>query len=333
MMLEQQDRSEHRKDMEQKMKMYLKSSIEISCSLDAYIPALKSYWKSASTLESIIDDASTKENKEDRLFPYKKLGRHQEALEVLNELEELAQTQEERVKILKEKVEKYLTLGLYDDAVFALSMLPDVIDTIGEEMYLNIYVEAGIDALKMGHDGKARNRIQRMLKMRNRNKTSEVNAKPNVASLEERYDIFILCNTKDEGNGKKLMDIMIRMGLQTTLNTDRLLPGTSMLSGMTDEMKKSNHFMIIFDFDADDKSLANRMRHLTERLQSIVEAREPRSSTIMVIKAITCDTVPDMFLGYKTIDMELQTVLEDFTKNENACQSVKELLIALSSSS
>ncbi|XP_045172997.2 uncharacterized protein LOC123534707 [Mercenaria mercenaria] len=320
-------RSDLRKDIEQKMKMYLKSSIEISCSFVANVPALKSCWKSASTLESIIED------KEDLLFLHEKMDRHQEALEVLKELEELAQTQDEYDKILKEKVNKYNTLGLYDDAVIALSTMPNVLDTIGEEMCLQIYVKAGIDALKKGYDRTARYRVQRALEIRNRKKTNEANAKPNVASVEERYDVFILCNTEDEENGKKLMDIMIRTGVRTTLNTDRLLPGTSMTLGMTQEMKKANHFIIIFDFDADDRRVANRITHLMERLQSIVEAREPGSSSIIVIKAITCDMVPDIFLGYKTINMELHTVPEDFTKNENACKSVKELIIAILSSS
>ncbi|XP_053375922.1 uncharacterized protein LOC128547363 [Mercenaria mercenaria] len=332
-MLEQECRKEQRKGLETKKKMYIKSSIEISCRVAANIPALKSCWKSYSTLKSLIGEASTKENKKDLLFLYEKMERHHEALEVLNELEGFPQTKDERVTILKEKVKTYTTLGLYDDAVLTFSRMPNALDTIGEDMYLQMYVEAGIDALKKGNDWTARNRIHSALEIGNRNKTNEDNSTSNDASTEERYDIFILCNADDEENGKKLMDIMIRMGLQTTLNTDRLLPGTSMLSGMTDEMKKANHFMIIFDFDADDKSVANRMRHLTERLQSIVEAREPGSSTIIVIKAITCDMVPDMFLGYKTIDMELHTVPVDFTKNETACKSVKELLIAIYSTS
>ncbi|XP_053375923.1 uncharacterized protein LOC123529233 [Mercenaria mercenaria] len=319
-MLNQQPGDDQRKDMEEKMKMYWKSSIEISCNLISKIPSLNKSWKSTFALRSIIGNANTKEDKQDLLFLYNKMEQYKEALEVLNELEKLAETQGENSKIVKGKVEKYLSLGMYDDVVIALSTLPNVLDTIGKKLCMQIYVEAGIDALKKGYDGKARDRIRRAFEVLSSDRTN---------GCKERYDLFILCNMDDEENGQKLLKIINSFGLHATFNTERLRPGTSMLAGMTNEMKNSDHFVIVFDFDARNVSVANRMQHLTERLQLIVEAREAGSSSIMVVKAKTCEQLPDMFLGYKTIDMDLHTVPEDFTEDRNASKAVKEILLTL----
>ncbi|XP_045206913.2 uncharacterized protein LOC123559160 [Mercenaria mercenaria] len=322
--------------LEHKMKMYLKSSIEISCKIVANIPCLKKCWKSAPTLISILHgEADTQTNYEDLLFLYEKLKRHKDALEVLNELEKFAHSVDENIEILHKKIETYLILERYDDAVLALDMvilLPKGLDKIGKRLCQQVYVEAGMDALKNGNDGIARARIHSSFKLMTRNNSDETHSSPDDGSDDEKYDLLILSNIDEEDKGRQLLSIMNQIGLHTTLNIDSELPGTPILTGIISVMKKCEHFVTVFDFD-DGESVARKMQYFTQLLQTIVEGRKRGSSNRILIKAVPCDKVPDIYFGYKVIDMDFSTVHADFTKSVHVCETVKELLLALTFSS
>ncbi|XP_060563127.1 uncharacterized protein LOC132722619 [Ruditapes philippinarum] len=330
-----------RRDMEEDRDFYLKSSIEISCALINKIPSLHNCWKSAATLRNVLYDKLEIERTKDTLKElrnlYKKLNDHFDAIKILKELQTLADNEEEEKEFLEGIVEHQLSMGNYEEAVIALCMSKQLRDgqpIIKKDLYIKAYIEAGLNAFTRKHYQKGNMRIREAFRFVRESqqipKNSEASNETNIDAEEnESFDLFILSNLDDDENGRKLMMLLDNFGLKTTFNTDSpaITPGTPEVTGMTNIMNRSNAFVILKDFETDNKT----MQHIIDRMQNIVENRQHKTLILVVTLQVSTETQPGSFYAtQKTITIDLKSVSED-TLFAVVPEGVKSLLMALAS--
>ncbi|XP_045195902.2 uncharacterized protein LOC123551215 [Mercenaria mercenaria] len=332
------DDMEKREQMQVDRDFYLKSSIEISCNLVDKIPFLHNCWKSAATLRNILFDnlniKRTKKTLQELWFLYNKLHEHFEAVEILKELQRLAEDEEEKIEIIEDLIKHHLCLHNFEEAVITICMCKQLRDghtPIENSLFVQVYIEAGLDAFRKKHYDKARMRIREVFKEQ---KPIPVNKAADLTGNDERFDLFILSNLDDEECGQKLMEFLNNLGLKTTFNTDSpsIIPGTPEIIGMTDIMSKSNSFAILVDFDINDR----KMLHITDRIQKMVEDRDERTFVVVITLPETVEIPPaSTYSTYKRICMDLNFITNDLHENEENenifYDSVKSLLTSLAS--
>ncbi|XP_053398065.1 uncharacterized protein LOC123551214 [Mercenaria mercenaria] len=296
-------------------------------------------WKSAATLRNILFDKlkikRTKTTLQELWFLYNKLNEHFEAVEILKELQRLAEDEEEKIEIIEDLIKHYLCLRNFEEAVIAICMCKQLRDghtPVENSLFVQVYIEAGLDAFRKKHYEKARLRIREVFKVFDEHKLTPVNKTADLIDDDERFDLYILSNLDDEECGQKLMEFLNNLGLKTTFNTDSpaIIPGTPEIIGMTDIMSKSNSFAILVNFDMNDK----KMLHITDRIQKMVEDRDQRTLVVVITLPETVEIPPaSSYSTYKRICMDLNFITNDLPENEENenifYDSVKSLLMSL----
>ncbi|XP_060563128.1 uncharacterized protein LOC132722620 [Ruditapes philippinarum] len=330
-----------KRDLEATRDFYLKSSIEISCALIDKIPSLENGWKSAATLGNLLNDKLETERTKDTLkelwYLYGKLNEHLDAVKILQELQTLANDTEEEREFIEGIVKHHFLMRNFEEAVIALCMskqLKDGQPIIEKHLYIEVFIEAGLDAFRRQHYQKGNMRIKEAFRFvresQQTHKNTEASDETNIDAEEnESLDLFILSNLDDDENGRKLMMLLDNLGLKTTFNTDSpaITPGTPEVTGITDIMNKSNAFVVLKDFDTDNK----KMQHIIDRMQSIVENRNTKTLILVVTLPESTEILPGSFYAtHKTIAIDLKSVSEDsfFTV---VPEGLKSLLMALAS--
>jgi hypothetical protein len=317
---------------------YLKSSIEISCTLIDKIPSLDNCWTSATTLRNVLYDKLETNRTKDTLKELrnlcKKLNEHSDAIKILTELQILADNEEEEKEFLEGIVEHQIPWGTMKRQLSLYACLRDGQPIVEKDLYIKAYIEAGLNSFTRKHYQMGNMRIREAFRFvresQQTHKNSEAPDKTKIDKEEnESFDLFILSNLDDDENGRKLMMILDNLGLKTTFNTDSpaITPGTPEVTGMTNIMNKSNAFVVLKDFDTDNK----KMQHLIDRMQNIVENRINKTLILVVTLPESTEILPGSFYAtQKKITIDLKSVSEDsfFTV---VPEGIKSLLVALAS--
>ncbi|XP_060563125.1 uncharacterized protein LOC132722617 [Ruditapes philippinarum] len=326
-------------ELEAARDLYLNSSIEISCGIIEKIPYLDNCWKSAATLRNVLygklETERTKNTLKDLSSLNEKLNRYRDAVEVLKELELLADDTEEERENTERIVNNHFLAGNFEEAVIALCMSKQLRDgqpIVEKDLYIKVYIEAGLDAFRQKHYQKGKMRIGEAFRFVREQTHKNSEASDMDEEENASFDLFILSNLDDEDNGRKLMMILDNFGLKATFNTDSpaIAPGTPEVTGMTDTMNKSNAFVGLKDFDTDNK----QMQHIIDRMQSIVENRHTKTLVLVVTLPESTEVKPGSFYAtQRKITIDLKSVPEDsyFTVEHCLSEGVKSLLVALAS--
>ncbi|XP_060605835.1 uncharacterized protein LOC132758287 isoform X2 [Ruditapes philippinarum] len=326
-----------RSEMEEVRDFYLKSSIEISCALIDKIPSLEKGWKSAATLRNVLygklEIKRTKDTLKELWKLSRKLNEHRDAVKILQELQPLADDEEEEKEFLEGIVQHQISKENFEEAVIALCMSKQVGDgqpLIEKNLYIKTYIEAGLDAFRRKHFQKGEMRIGEAFRFVRESQLTHGNSEASNGTNRgkeenESFDIFILSNLDDDENGQKLMMLLNSLGLKTTFNSESpaISPGTPEVLGMENIMSQSNAFVIIKDFDTDNTIMQN----IIDRMQSIVEDRHNRSLILVVTLPESTEILPGSFYAtQKIITIDLKSVPKDtfFTP-----EGFKSLLMAL----
>lgn len=315
---------------------YLKSSVEMSCKIVDKHPYLDHVWNSSSTLRHILLSKlkfeRTKEDLRDLWNLYKKINKNVEAIGVLEELKALAEDDAEKVEIIEEIVTRYLSLKKYEEAVIALCMISPLdkgVPNIDKDLYIRVYIESGIEAYKEKHFEIAKTRIRKAfdaLQKRSIGSADQISA--SADGTGERYDLFILSNLEDEDSARNLMMLLNDMGLLTTFNADSISirPGTSEVQGMNRIMSVSNAFLIMMNFDEDNK----KMQHLIDLIIETTVENRKLDSQIILIKDSTSELTPTSRLAsFKRLTFDIEFISEKYLGEDDLQGMIKTLLLAL----
>lgn len=332
----QECESDRSKSLEIDMKVYLKSSIEISCGIVEKIPYLKDCWESVPTLTSVLkNQAKTKQEEKERLKEladlYEKLQNYSEAVTILQELWSFADDETEEAGIVRDIVNQHMNERNYDEAAFDLKLCISLSSRshslIDDDICLKVLLKGGIAALKAGHKEIGRNRLMSALSWEDRTGITRENVK-NVEDqeLDEKdteFDIFILCDEDIEDKGEKLKSILSVFEIKATVNTKDGMPGNPTLKIMENFVSSAKHVVVLYE-----KALQ------TSELFAMYFAsvQEWTSGNIVVVTSCSESELPPVLAGCTSIQFGFDSefpVAENLLQDDKVCNKVEEILTKL----
>ena len=250
------------------MKDYFMKSVAISAKFVAAIPNISEVWASASSLkEVLLSEGKSKDSLRQLAVLSERLNNYKEAISYYEDIISMEDDEKEIPKHLAGVATNQMKDSNYIAAVTVLDLArthPEGKTCIDKNIYLKCLVEAGFQAIEIGHEKQFGSKylssaLEFASEMTDAKTVSNNDEDDDNSDEDGHFDIFLLCNEEHELTFSLAAKVWRKLkelcGLNVTMNSMDVLWGTLKLSGRLDLVDKCKYFVIFVSNQTSEERL------------------------------------------------------------------------------
>ena len=298
------------------MKDYFMKSVAISAKLVAAIPDISKVWASASSLkEVLLSEGNSKESLRQLAVLSERLNNYKEAISYYEDMISM----EDDVKEIPKHLASVATNQMKDSEYIAAVTVLDIARThpegktcIDKKIYLKCLVEAGFQAIEMGHEKQFGSKyLSSALELASeftdtQNETNNDDDNDN-SDEDGHFDMFLLCNEEHELTFSLAANVWGKLkalcGLNVTMNSMDVLWGTPKLSGRLDLVDKCKYFVIFVSNQTSEEKLYQlSLEHIVLNKSNVILMLEDADTKLPAVVKRFKDRISHLVIPHNVAD-------------------------------